>query len=356
MKKKQATEKTSAESQIEFTELRAERDAEGKPAKLVGYAAVFNSDSRPVKTKQGHVFIERIMPGAFADELSDKQREVRATVLHNQDIILGRRSKGTVTVSEDKHGLRAEIIPPDTTAGRDAFVQVERGDLDRMSFGFSDMDARTEKQKDGTYLRTISKIKGFKEITLADDRAIYPDTEIHVRCADEAIEKIEKAATMDAAGEQRAMVEVEDPTLQWCCQSLTRCSRDVAAAMDGVMSACERMNAAEAELTNDDRRAIDDAYNAARDLRRRIAPTLAALDGVGAANDDLPAENAAGAATEGTVGAGDDSGERAKRDPISVATVDPRDRRHVNLDAIRKGVQAHNAKYPAAKPQPASAA
>lgn len=332
MKKKKLETATDV---LEFVELRAERDSEGKPAKLVGYAAVFNRDSRPVRTKEGRVFVERILPGAFRDELGNPATEVRATILHDQNIILGRRSKGTVKVEEDDHGLRAEIVPPDTTAGRDAFVQVERGDLDRMSFGFSDMEARTERQKDGTYLRTISKIKGFKEITLADDRAIYPDTEIHVRMAEEAIEQIEKASTDGGTAESRALVQVEDQTLAWCCKCLTERTRDVASAMDAVMSSAERLKKSGAELTNDDNRAIDDAYNAARDLRRRIAPTLAALDSLGAANDEQPVETPAGEA-------------RAQRQGLAAAMVSVHDKRHIDVAALKRHIDAHNAKFQAA--------
>jgi len=45
------------------------------------------------------------------------------------------------------------------------------------------------------------------------------------------------------------------------------------------------MKAAGAVMLPEDNRAIDDSYNALRDLRRRIAPGLAALDAIGAADD-----------------------------------------------------------------------
>jgi HK97 family phage prohead protease len=264
-------------STIDVTELRAVRDKDNKPSKIVGYAAVFNKDSKTMRTKEGRKFIERIAPGAFADELKDPDTEVRATVLHNQGIILGRRSKGTVMVEEDKDGLRAEITPGDTQAGRDAFVQVERGDLDKMSFGFDDFDAKMEKRSDGVYVRTISKVKGFGEITLADNRAIYSDTSAHLRMADEQIAVIDPPAK---PAEERAIVQVEDKSLKYYCNYASSEIRTVIACMEGVISGAERLQEVKAALTNEDHRAIDDIYVALRDLRRRITPTLAALDAV----------------------------------------------------------------------------
>jgi HK97 family phage prohead protease len=282
---------------MELTQLRTEKDAAGK-AKIVGYAAVFNRDSKPIKIPNSNkTYIERILPGAFKDELAKPDLNVRATVLHDQKVILGRFEKGTVSLSEDQNGLRAEITPADTQAGRDAVVQVERGDLDRMSFGFERGIGEFEKRADGTVVHTIQKIEGFKEITLADNRAIYPDTSVHLRMAAEAIDRLEKPAD----DQKRAIVEVEDKSLKWCCDCLKSNLLSAASSIDSVMSACERMTEADATLTPEDQRAIDDAYNALRDMRRRIGPGLAALDAVGADDAAEPADEAAAEAADEAV-------------------------------------------------------
>lgn len=100
------------------------------PPKIVGYAAVFNSVANI-----GGQFRERVMPGAFAATLA-KDADVCALFNHNKDIVLGRQSAGTLTLAEDVRGLRFEIAPPDTQAGRDLMVSIKRGDITGASFGF----------------------------------------------------------------------------------------------------------------------------------------------------------------------------------------------------------------------------
>jgi len=90
-------------------------------------------------------FVEIIKPGAFTKTLDES--DVRALLNHNSDQVLGRMSAGTLKLWEDDRGLRAEIHPPDTSAGRDAVALIKRGDLTGMSFGFRAV--RDEKSPDG---------------------------------------------------------------------------------------------------------------------------------------------------------------------------------------------------------------
>jgi len=97
---------------------------------LGGYIARFNSDSEDLGG-----FIERIMPGAFADSLAS--RDVVALIGHDHTVVVGRLSAGTLRLQEDALGLRYEIDLPDTTAARDLKTLVQRGDLVGNSFGFT---------------------------------------------------------------------------------------------------------------------------------------------------------------------------------------------------------------------------
>lgn len=106
-------------------EIRA--DDAGKVAK--GYAALFNS-----RTDIGGYFYETIAPGAFTETL--KNADVRALIDHDSGRVIGRSSAGTLRLAEDDKGLRVEIDLPDTSDGRDLAVQLERGDISGMSFGF----------------------------------------------------------------------------------------------------------------------------------------------------------------------------------------------------------------------------
>lgn len=103
--------------------------AEGNGMTLRGYAAVFNSPSQPLP------FIERIEPGAFRDSLKSRN-DIKLLWNHDTGIVLGSTRAGTLRLIEDEIGLLVEADLPDTTAGRDAKVSIERGDVTGFSFGF----------------------------------------------------------------------------------------------------------------------------------------------------------------------------------------------------------------------------
>lgn len=107
--------------------------------KIVGYAAVFNSPSEelPVSKDQpnGRKFREIIRPGAFAESLRGS-RNIFANFQHDKTAILGSTHAGTLRLTEDSRGLRYEIDPPNTQAGKDTVELIRRGDVRMSSFGF----------------------------------------------------------------------------------------------------------------------------------------------------------------------------------------------------------------------------
>lgn len=102
--------------------------AVGEARTVAGYGAVFNSE-----TVIGGAFREIIMPGAFARTLNG---DVFSFFNHDQSSVLGRTKSGTLRLAEDSQGLRYEVDLPDTTAGRDLRVSMDRGDIDGSSFMF----------------------------------------------------------------------------------------------------------------------------------------------------------------------------------------------------------------------------
>ncbi|HEY0008098.1 MAG TPA: HK97 family phage prohead protease, partial [Tepidisphaeraceae bacterium] len=90
------------------------RAGEGdSPSVLLGYAAVFNSDSEDLGG-----FVERLLPGSFADSLTDGS-DIRALVGHDDAKLLGRSSSGTLRLAEDERGLRVEIDLPNVSYAND---------------------------------------------------------------------------------------------------------------------------------------------------------------------------------------------------------------------------------------------
>jgi HK97 family phage prohead protease len=103
--------------------------AEGDGMTLRGYAAIFNSPSQPLP------FIETIEPGAFRDSLKSRN-DVKLLWNHDTSIVLGSTRAGTLRLIEDTRGLLVEADLPQTQAGKDAAISIQRGDVTAFSFGF----------------------------------------------------------------------------------------------------------------------------------------------------------------------------------------------------------------------------
>jgi len=123
---------------------------EGRPSKIVGHAAVFDSVAGPAW------FREKIAPGAFAQSIKDD--DVRALLNHDPNMILGRTRAGTLSLREDDKGLYMEIDPPDTQLGRDLMVSIGRGDISHASFAFQTVEEEIEDTDDGE-VRIIKRAK-----------------------------------------------------------------------------------------------------------------------------------------------------------------------------------------------------
>ncbi len=152
------------------------RAADGE-RKIVGYAAVFNSQSEDLGG-----FREIIMPGAFDRALREAQ-DVRALWNHNPDIVLGRTKSGTLALSIDEKGLRCEISPPDTQAANDVLASIRRGDVDGMSFGFRTLT-------DNWRMQEGEPIRELVDLELLDVSPVaypaYPATQVSARALHQA--------------------------------------------------------------------------------------------------------------------------------------------------------------------------
>jgi len=80
-------------------------------------------------------FIETIERGAFRASLESKN-DIKLLWNHDTGIVLGSTRAGTLRLMEDERGLFVEADLPDTQAGRDAAVSIQRGDVTAFSFGF----------------------------------------------------------------------------------------------------------------------------------------------------------------------------------------------------------------------------
>nr|DAE03753.1 MAG TPA: prohead serine protease [Myoviridae sp. ctZNX6] len=149
---------------------------DGDDLYLEGYFVVYNS---PYELWPGAT--ESVAPGAFSESLSG---DVRALFNHNQDIVLGRTTNGTLELSDDARGLygRVKINRNDTDA-LNAYQRIARGDVTGCSFGF-DVEQQTEEfRDDGTIHWTLEKISPLYEVSPCTFPA-YEATNISARKRD----------------------------------------------------------------------------------------------------------------------------------------------------------------------------
>lgn len=170
--------KTDIESRYLLEPVKLESRGEGDAATstVVGYAAVFNSLSENLGG-----FREQIAPGAF-DAVMDN--DVRATFNHDPNHILGRTSSGTLSLSLDAKGLRYELNPPDTQAGRDLLVSMSRGDVKESSFRFVVEDDDWKEDSEGRVIRTINKFSRLIDVSPVTYPA-YPEASAAQRGLDQ---------------------------------------------------------------------------------------------------------------------------------------------------------------------------
>lgn len=169
--------------------------AEGDGMTFIGYAAKFNSPSEDLGG-----FIETIEPGAFRKSLRSRN-DVKLLVNHDTGRVLASTRAGTMKLYEDEVGLRVEASLPNTTDGRDMAELLRRGDLNKMSFGFSVM--KDSWNSDMTQ-RTLKSVKLF-ETSIVSFPA-YAATEAMVRSLDKAATR----AQVDADELADAVIKLEE--------------------------------------------------------------------------------------------------------------------------------------------------
>jgi uncharacterized protein len=126
--------------------------------KLSGYAVVFNSPA-----DIGGQFTESVAPGSFTRTLQDDDQVILRD--HQSEILLGRRSAGTLKLSQDEIGLAFSVTLPSTSNGDDAYENVRLGNLKGCSFGFIVRDDDWTQNSGGSLSRVIKDVQLF-EITL----------------------------------------------------------------------------------------------------------------------------------------------------------------------------------------------
>ena len=148
--------KTNKELRYIPFDFEVREEANASP-KLSGYASIFNQEAEIYG-----LYREKVTPGAYKKTI--QENDIRALWNHNTDQVLGRNRAKTLSLSEDEKGLKIEILPPDTQAGRDAVTSIKRGDVSQMSIAFQIIKEEWEspKTRRDLPLRTIKEAKLFE--------------------------------------------------------------------------------------------------------------------------------------------------------------------------------------------------
>ena len=144
---------------------------------LSGYAAVFNRESENLGG-----FVEVLKPGCFKEVLTNDP-DVRGLLNHDANTIFARTRNGSLTLEEDKTGLKfTATIDPSDDDGRKVYQKVKSGLIDQCSFAFSVDDKGQEwsDRDDGLSLREITNVNYLGDVSAVTYPA-YPQTSVIAR-------------------------------------------------------------------------------------------------------------------------------------------------------------------------------
>ena len=145
-----------------------------------GYVNAVERDSRRLPQrmckKARSDFVEKISAGAFGRAVS-RAKEVRLMFNHKRDI--GGTADGTLKLSEDSIGLKAQAVFTDP----EAVESGKRGELRGWSFGFTDAVDRWEDVSEGLQRRTIDDLD-LQEVSILSVTPAYVGTSVELRGED----------------------------------------------------------------------------------------------------------------------------------------------------------------------------
>lgn len=177
------------------------RSAEDASQRFSGYAAVFNTRAA-IGNPLSWGFYEEIAPGAFSKTLQES--DARMLVDHDSYYVVSRSSAGSLSLSEDGHGLVVDsALDEELSYVRDLKANLRNGNITGMSFGFQvvkdEWGTEDVETKDGQTGQV--EVRTIREIRLIEVSAVtfpaYTETEAELRSV---------AGALNARGDNDAML------------------------------------------------------------------------------------------------------------------------------------------------------
>jgi len=190
---------SAPQREIRMAEIRALEPADDGEMIVEGRAVVYESPTVMYEI-DGVKYYEVIARGAL--EGADL-RDVPFKYNHSNSVMVMARTRNkTLELIPDDHGLLVRARLANTTAGRDLYELIRRGDVDKMSFAFTvdkdeyDRDTRT---------RRILRFKRIWDVSAVDTPA-YDQTYISARSWFAAQAEAERQAAEAAARRRRVLI------------------------------------------------------------------------------------------------------------------------------------------------------
>lgn len=179
-------------------EIRALEKAEDGEMILEGKAIVYG-DKTKLFTMDKTDYFEIIEKGCLVGaDMSD----VFLKYNHSDTVmVLARTKNGTLSITDmdDAAHVRARLA--NTSAGKDLYELVKRGDIDKMSFAFTEAETNFDEL---THTWTVRKIKKLYDVAAVAVPA-YPNTELYARRKDELESRLTEVETLKV---QRKRIEI----------------------------------------------------------------------------------------------------------------------------------------------------
>lgn len=128
------------------------RKADGNGKRAIAGHIAYNEESQVMRDLWGDRFIEELAAGCFDESI--KTRDVVGLWSHDIGRVLGNTKNGTLRLTSSDTRLSFDLDLPDTQAGNDAWENIQRGDVDGVSFGMVVVKDKWSKQDD-VFKRTI---------------------------------------------------------------------------------------------------------------------------------------------------------------------------------------------------------
>lgn len=182
--------------EIRLAEIRALEPTNDSQEMIVEGRAIVYDSPTVMFEQDGVKYYEVIQRGALdGSDLKD----VPFKYNHSDAVMVMARTRNkTLELIPDDQGLLIRAKLANTTAGRDLYELIKRGDIDKMSFAFTVAEDEYDRE---TRTRKIKRFKRIFDVSAVDTPA-YQDTYISARSFFEAQAEAERQAA-EAVEEQR---------------------------------------------------------------------------------------------------------------------------------------------------------